>query len=203
MISHNKNIKNLIGELGELISLNQPRERRIMAKRRSEISWIDLYNSDPDEFKESFRMSKSLFTKIVEELREELTPKPNPISTRKPTSVEKQVGICFYKLASCCEYRVVGRVFGIHKSTVNKFFYKVVKAINKKLLWKIIKMPDKEESKVISKKFKRKCGLPQIIGCIDGSHIPILAPSEGSKDFINRKRYASIVLQAVVDDKHR
>lgn len=194
---------NLIEELNTIVSVYVPRERRIMAKPRSEMSWIELYNSDPEEFKESFRMSKPLFTKIVEDLRDELAPKPNPISTRKPTSVEKQVGICLFKLASCCEYRVVGRVFGVHKSTVKKFFYKVIKALNKKLLWKVIKMPDQEEAKIISTKFERKCGLPQIVGCIDGSHFPILAPSEGSKDFINRKHYASIVLQAVVDNKIR
>lgn len=202
MINKRKNF-NLIEELKIIVELHVPRERRLMAKKRSEMSWIELYNSDAQDFKESFRMSKTLFTKIVEDLRDELTPKPNPISTRKPTSVEKQVGICLYKLASCCEYRVVGRVFGVHKSTVKKFFYKVIKAINKKLLWKIIQMPDNEEAKIISKNFEKKSGLPQIIGCIDGSHIPILAPSEGSKDFINRKHYASIVLQAVVDDKIR
>jgi len=33
-------------------------------------------------------------------------------------------------LASCAEYRVVGNIFGIHKSTVKKCLYKVVNAID-------------------------------------------------------------------------
>lgn len=193
----------LFKEFDEIVNLYIPRDRRFMAKPRSNHGWLELYHGDAEDFKEAFRMLKPLFTKIVEDLRADLTPKPNPISTRKPTSVEKQVGICLYKLASCCEYRVVGRVFGVHKSTVHKFFYQVVQAINRRLLWKTIQMPDAEESKQISESFQMKSALPQIIGCIDGSHIPILPPTEGSKDFINRKHYASIVLQAVVDNNCR
>lgn len=54
---------------------------------------------------------------------------------------------------------MVARVFGVngvHKSTVKKFFYRLIKAINNKLLWEIIKMPDNEETKIISKKFEKK-----------------------------------------------
>lgn len=203
ILNYSKNISLLMNQLDKILNLYIPRERRFMAKPRNNQGWLELYHGDAEDFKEAFRMTKVLFKKIVEELREDLTPEPNPISTREPTSVEKQVAICLYKLASCCEYRVVGRVFGVHKSTVHKFFYKVIRAINRKLLWKTIKMPDASESKKISESFQRKSGVPQIIGCIDGSHIPILPPTEGAKDFINRKHYASVVLQAVVDDSCR
>ena len=40
---------------------------------------------------------------------------------------------------------------------------------------------------------------PQAIGAIDGSHIPINAPLDGKADYLCRKGYPSIVLQAVVD----
>jgi hypothetical protein len=44
-----------------------------------------------------------------------------------------------------------------------------------------------------------KLVFPQTIGAIDGTHIPIIAPSENSSDFYNRKGYYSIIMQAVAD----
>jgi len=41
------------------------------------------------------------------------------------------------------------------------------------------------------------------MGAIDGTHIPVTAPSEGKKDYTNRKGWDSMVLQAVVDDNLR
>lgn len=64
-------------------------------------------------------------------------------------------------------------------------------------------MPNKQECDEICSGFEAKSKIPQIIGAIDGTHIPILPPSDGYRDFINRKCWASYVLQAVVDDELR
>lgn len=40
---------------------------------------------------------------------------------------------------------------------------------------------------------------PQAIGAIDGSHIPVTPPLDGKSDYICRKGYPSVILQAVVD----
>ncbi|XP_078145159.1 5-hydroxytryptamine receptor 4 [Centroberyx gerrardi] len=44
---------------------------------------------------------------------------------------------------------------------------------------------------------ENRWGLPQCIGAIDGSHIPILAPQEYHCDYFNRKGWHSIILQGV------
>ena len=36
-------------------------------------------------------------------------------------------------------------------------------------------------------------------GAMDGTHIPIMAPKENQIDYVNRKGYHSVVMQAVVD----
>uniref|UniRef100_A0A1A8JZG9 DDE Tnp4 domain-containing protein n=1 Tax=Nothobranchius kuhntae TaxID=321403 RepID=A0A1A8JZG9_NOTKU len=59
----------------------------------------------------------------------------------------------------------------------------------------------KEEAKEIARRFEASHHIPQITGLIDGTHIPILPPSNGYKDFVNRKGWPSYLLQAVVDDK--
>jgi len=41
------------------------------------------------------------------------------------------------------------------------------------------------------------------MGAIDGTHIPVMAPSEGKKDYTNGKGWDSMLLQAVVDDNLR
>ena len=41
--------------------------------------------------------------------------------------------------------------------------------------------------------------LPQCVGAIDGSHIPINAPNRNHTDYYNRKGLYSVILQTVVD----
>jgi len=79
-------------------------------------------------------MTHGTFEWLCDNLREELLPSLNQLETREPVSVEKQIAVCLYFLASCCEYRVVGNNFGIHKSTVWKCVHRVIDAINKKLI---------------------------------------------------------------------
>jgi len=63
-------------------------------------------------------MKKSTFQYICEEIRPVLEPvEPLLKPLRKLLNVEKKIAVLLYYLASC-EYRVVGNVFGIHKSTV-------------------------------------------------------------------------------------
>ncbi|CAM5126002.1 unnamed protein product [Eretmochelys imbricata] len=46
-------------------------------------------------------------------------------------------------------------------------------------------------------------GFPNCGGAIDGTHIPILAPDHLANQYVNRKGYFSVVLQALVDHKGR
>lgn len=190
----------VISAVSYIVEMYKPRNRTIGALERSDRSWQILLKADEPRFREAFRVSKQLFKDICDAVRSKLEPLPNFLSKKVPCSVEKQVGMTLYKLASCAEYRAVGDVFGVHKSTVHKHFYRAINAINSTLMKKFIEMPNAQACEGISNRFLALCGIPQIIGCIDGSHIPILAPSEGRKDFVNRKSWTSLVLQAVVDD---
>lgn len=181
------------------------RFRRIWQVERSSDFWKTIVNIHytPKEWIESFRMSKSSFLNLCDKLRDELVPKPQYLEPREPLSVEKQVAVALYKLASTAEYRVVGNIMGIHKSTVKKCLYRVVRAINKIMLRNYIYLPDEDEAKFITQSFEEKCGIPQIIGSIDGTHIEIIPPSEGRRDFMNRKGWPSYNILAVVDHSGR
>lgn len=51
--------------------------------------------------------------------------------------------------------------------------------------------------------FELKCKMPHVAGAIDGCHIKIKKPRVDPISYINRKDYASIILQATVDPFYR
>lgn len=64
--------------------------------------------------------------------------------------VEKRVAVTLYKLATCAKYRVVGDVFGIHKSTVHKHLKRVINAILKRITPLTVRMPNLQEAIQVS-----------------------------------------------------
>uniref|UniRef100_A0A671VQ44 DDE Tnp4 domain-containing protein n=1 Tax=Sparus aurata TaxID=8175 RepID=A0A671VQ44_SPAAU len=182
-------------------SLLQRRSQRTCWMRvRSKDWWerVVLKEFDDEEWKENFRMTRRSFNKLCGMMEGVL--KPEDVTVRAPVPLEMRVAIVLYKLASCAEYRVVANQFGIPKSTVKKFVYKFCKGMVSSVIHKFIKVPTTEEAISIARRFEQKFHIPQIIGCIDGTHIPVLLPNDGYKDFANRKGWPSYVLQAMVDN---
>lgn len=177
--------------------------RRIWMRVRSRAYWPNILKyADEEYWLSTFRMTSDTFLYICDELRDHLKPAHNPFhQAREPIAAEEQVAICLYYLASGSLYRVVGDVFGIHKSTVCVIVHKVCNKIVEKLIQQWITIPDEHECEEISERFRARCGLPRIILAIDGSHIPVTPPSNGRTDFSNRKGWPSVVLQAAVDDR--
>ena len=103
-----------------------------------------------------------------------------------------RIAIVLYKLASCFEYRIVANLFGVHKSTVKKFVYVFCKGMVSLVMKNIIRMPTAEEAIAIASRFQQKFHIPQIIGCIDGTHIPILPPSDGYWRLCQSQRMAFV-----------
>ena len=74
------------------------------------------------------------------------------------------------------------------------------KAIVELLLHRYVKLPQGEAIKEATDEFDR-LGFPQVVGAIDGSHIPIVRHNENATDFHNRICFHSILLQGVVDHR--
>jgi len=47
--------------------------------------------------------------------------------------------------------------------------------------------------------FYQKCRIPNVVGAVDGTQIPIIAPKEDEASYVCRKGYHSINVQAVAD----
>ena len=100
------------------------------------------------------------------------------------------------------EYRTIANLFGVSTSFVCLCIRDVCKTITKKLKNDFLKLPKGEDLREVMRLYKEKWGFPSCAGAIDGTHISIQAPLENRTDYINRKSYHSIVMQALVDSKY-
>ena len=64
-----------------------------------------------------------------------------------------------------------------------------------------LSMPKGDELLESMKVCKEKWGFPCCAGAIDRTHVPIRAPTENHSDYVNRKSYHSVVMQAVVNSR--
>lgn len=144
---------------------NQPRKRSLRAHIRSDRCWALIKEPHNEQlYFESLRMTKATFQSLCTLIEPHLPKQKLHLTIPVPT--EKQIAICLYKLASAAEYRVIGDVFGVHKSTVHKYFHIVINAILE-LTKDFIQLPDLEEYSEIVKGFEKLSQIPNIIGLID------------------------------------
>ncbi len=179
--------------------------------------WEDL------RFYSNFRMSKRLFRELVEEI--EQTQKPQHIQEQdwvqftsngvRIITFDTAVGIFLYWLASDgCKLRDLENIFGYPKSTLHGMIVLVRKMIYQRLSAKYIYVPrSTEEWKLITKRWSTRYEegkkyspliFPNVVGAIDGTHIPIVPPNKKKYNtdiYYCRKGYHSVVMQGICDDR--
>ncbi|KAG6936616.1 hypothetical protein G0U57_012001, partial [Chelydra serpentina] len=176
-----------------------PVERRCWARETSTDWWdrIVLQVWDESQWLRNFRMRKCTFMELCELLSPAL--KRQDTRMRAALTIQKRVAIALWKLATPDSYRSVANQFGVGKSTVGVAVMQVARAIVDLLLHKVVTLGDVQ---AIIDGFAAM-GFPNCGGAIDGTHIPILGPEHQGGQYINRKGYFSMVLQALVDHKGR
>ena len=115
--------------------------KRTWKKERS-TDWFDhivLETFDDDQWIENFRMKREIFASLCRDLEASLAPSDHAVTG--VVDVQKQVAITLYWLASSAEYRTIGNLFGVGKSTVCSIVHKVCEAIYEDLLNVYVKFP--------------------------------------------------------------
>lgn len=185
--------------------MQQKRKERV-PKRQCSSSYCEkvVPQYSESEFLEDFRVSRSVFAWLCEELSPELA-----MDIRRrgaPLSVANQLAIALWRWATGSSLRVIARMFAVGRTTVHTVCDRVASAIIKRLYKKIVRFPAHDDRKAwreISEGFQRKRGIKHVAGAIDGTHFGIKKPKgdELHNAYINRKGYASIACQAVVDSE--
>ena len=144
-----------------------------------------------ESFKSHFRVSRTLCEEI-------LVLFARPICHQTDLPPAHQVLLSLWVIGNLDSFREVADRFGTTKSSAWDIFMGFCQVCasraNEFITWPENLAKTKSE-------FEKSAGFPGVVGCIDGSHIPIPVPQEHGHRFINRKGYASVNLLAVCDNK--
>ena len=115
-----------------------------------------------------------------------------------PSIIQLLVALRFFACGAF--YNAIGDTFGLHKSTLCRAVHNVASAIMKRVKFFVaFPEPDTDRFRQVQRDFYQKSGMGNIVGAIDCTHIRVMKPAENALDYLNRKGYFSINVQAVVD----
>lgn len=163
--------------------------------------------SDPFQLPESnfmhlFRVNKPIARYLCDRLTGTLASERR---TAVPIVLKIFTGLFFFAHGSYQKCVGSNHLFGLSQPSVSRCIKAVSTAISDILSNDWIKFPVTEEEKNdIKTRFYEKYNLGGIIGCIDCTHVAIVAPPADDPEFpglayINRKGYHSINVQVVCD----
>ena len=164
---------------------------------RREIEYVLLYYND--EPRQCYRFGRHTIEYITCLLQDDISPMTN---RNHSVSATRQVLITLRFLASVSFQQVIGdSVAGLDKSTVSRIVRRVTLVLAQRVD-QFIRFPQTQEERDVDEQgFYNIANFPCAIGCIDGTHIRIVAPTENEWDFMNRRRYHSINVQGICDHK--
>ena len=176
---------------------------RLAGARRARPRRFRLFNARLDDYlsendvKSRFRFGRDSINYLVDLLSDDLARNTARNHALSPL-VQVLVALRFFASGSFLE--VIGDTFGLPKSTVSRCITAVSQALVRRQHMFIV-WPDEDRKTVIKQAFFAKNGFPGVIGCIDCTHIRIQAPRVNENDFVNRKGYHSLNVQAICDHK--
>jgi hypothetical protein len=114
-----------------------------------------------------------------------------------------RIAVMLFKLAQGSTLLLCSELFAVGRSTISEIMKEVVMAINV-VLRNEIKWLRGVKAIQTQNAFKEVCGLPDVLGAIDCTHISISKPKVGSEDYYHFKSGGyTFNCQAVVDSNKK
>ena len=166
---------------------------------RTDRLWQNLSNDKlvEEEWKKNLRISKANFLKLVNLIKPYAKERSSRVR-QDVISLEKRVAIALYYLEDQGSMQITSNTFGITPCTVRQVIQEKCGILTKDIVPEFIKFSI-EKGEVLESvfQFQQRFGFPQLIRCIDGTHIPIKQPSENSHDYYSYKLCYTLNCQAI------
>ena len=160
-----------------------------------------LEEYDDERWIQMFRMTKRALLSLAELLAPFIRRRDTNYRLAIPVTV--RMACTLFKLCHGVSLLICSELFAIGRSTVSVVLRDVVQAVNVGLRGEI-QWPMDDGVPEVEAGFQQACGLPGILGAIDGTHFPIAKPKIAPADYFYFKSGGySMHCQAVVDSTKR
>lgn len=157
---------------------------------------VDEYSNE--EFMDNFRMSRTTFEFTFNKIKDEISTHILDRG-RHTISPKAQLLVTLWYFGTPDSYRSICGRFNIGKATGLRTVRRVTNALIL-ISPEIIQWPSGDYLEEVKNGF-HEMGMPNTIGCIDGMHVQIPKPRLHGQSYINRKKFASVILQGICDHK--
>jgi len=175
--------------------------RYILLSSRNDFTYEAVSRQNPlemsdENFIKEFRMTKDDVSFLNSLLKEDLVSRGK---RQCDLTAKEKILISLKTLASGSFQNSVKDSLIVSQPTVSRCVNEFVEAVCKKANQFIYMPRTASERETIKQGFYNVARFPGVLGCVDGTHIPIIAPSEDEYAYVNRKNFHSINVQAVCD----
>lgn len=158
-------------------------EEEMPVRRRRQFRARINFDFEMDGFQEKFRISARAAEYILRYIAEDLQHNTIRNMTLSP---QMQFSTTLHFIGCACQYHAVGDMHGLSKSSVCRVIHNVMDIISNRLFPHEVRWPS-ENVDLISQNFMRVADFPRVAGVIDGTLIPIDAPSINQSAYVDRK----------------
>jgi hypothetical protein len=189
----------------EYIQAHRYRFRNQYRTERPHATWYQhAMQEDGRDLRSMFRMDPASLDRVVSTLRthsvyQQRGPKPQ----KDP---QLQIGVALYYFGGTCNKHRIATIFGISSGSVQNFIDRFITAVlslqEEYMSWP---EPHTEQYRAIVQKHLIQYGLPECLGFVDGTMIPLWRKPDGPSGgfYFTRKKIYAINLSIIVDSERR
>ncbi|KAI6648304.1 Nuclease HARBI1 [Oopsacas minuta] len=172
------------------LEIGSLRRQRIF---RDRLNSLEAYTDV--EFISRYRIRRERFLELNDKIETFISR-----STRRShsLSVTTQLAVTLQFLATGSFQTVVASVHGISQLSVSNCVRGVTEALCS-IAKDYIQFPTAARQMSLQHGLLGKFGFPKVLGCIDGSHTPIVVSSTNEAIYVNRESFHSIKVQVICD----